>query len=855
MAQQNELVNVLTNRNDNARTGAYLHETSLNTENVGVATFGRLFSRTVDGDLYAQPLVVSEVKLGKGDIRNIVFLATSRNWVYAYDAVTSTECLPLWQVNLGTPVARVDIFKDYANFASEIGITSTPVIDLRKNGEGVLYVVAKTCVRGSETPEQKGFEYTIHALDIKTGKPFRFRKRKGGEATMPGAVKINAKARDPESGREVKFDAKWQLNRPGLLLLDGKLYIAFGSHGDVGQFWGWIMAYDAETFEQLAVHCTALAWGEGGIWQSGCAMAGESVRAPDGTTTSYIYAVVGNGQKPIPDIDDGPVTHLHTIPDAITAPFYGNSILKLTLVRTAEPPFLGRPPRQGDPHTPFQFEIVDWFTASNCLDLNENDEDFIGGPVLFSAQGKEGKPLDMVLGGGKDGKFYLADRNNLGKWQPIEKRDPYKLIWWDPVAKQNITTTITLPYQVTESDVNAHKHWVRSEKGKPSNQIIQDDRLCNYHIHGAPVLWKQSDTEVRAYVWSEKDFCKALSLENGQFRIESTSLYGFPSRELRMPGGILALSSDGTKDGTGIIWASHPTDDDGMNKTVRGTLRAFDARDLNFELWNSDKNPDGDDRLGDFAKFCPPVVANGKVYMATFSRELVVYGLLKDVNKDRSSGECDIWKLQGIGTNVHGSCKFSCERYTISTTGNGFATPADPADSADSFYFPHVEIDSLEQSEISITAHVRGISILQSKSDQQTDVRVGVMIRAFDEQDKLAKVPYAAMVCSPLLGTLFVRRVADNVKTIQDGPIDVFCPTWLRLICRSGEIENFVVITGEISENGLTWQQLGALAKIEMSGRLMVGLVATVQAGLTNILTPVSVQASFSEVVVTPQIT
>jgi hypothetical protein len=392
------------------------------------------------------------------------------------------------------------------------------------------------------------------------------------------------------------------------------------------------------------------------------------------------------------------------------------------------------------------------------------------------------------------------------------------------------------------------------EGGKPCNQIIQDDKLCDYHIHGAPVLWKKSDTEVKAYIWSEKDFCKALSFENGQFRIESTSLYGFSSREIRMPGGILALSSNGTKDGTGIVWASHPTDDDGMNKTVKGTLRAFDARDLNVELWNSDKNPDGGDRLGDFAKFCPPVVANGKVYMATFSRELVVYGLLKDVGKDRTREECDIWKLQGIGANVQGSCKFSCERYTISSTGNGLATPADPPGSSDSFYFPHVEIDSLEQPEISITAHIRGISVLQSKPGPQTDVRVGVMIRAFDEAAKLATVPYAAIVCSPLLGTLFIRRVADNVKTIQDGPIDCFYPTWLRLTCRGSEIKKFLVLAGEISEDGLEWKQLGTLAKIEMSGRLMVGLIATVQAGLANIPSPVTVQANFSEVVVAPGI-
>jgi hypothetical protein len=163
-------VNVLTNRNGNARVGAYLEEKQLNTDNVNVDTFGKLFSRTVDGDLYAQPLIVSGVDVGK-KVRNVVFLATSRNWVYAYDADDHTECLPLWQVNLGKPVPREDIFKPhrglYMNFANEIGITSTPVIDSREKGKGVLYVVAKSRVEGVNAAQKEGFEYRIHALDIK----------------------------------------------------------------------------------------------------------------------------------------------------------------------------------------------------------------------------------------------------------------------------------------------------------------------------------------------------------------------------------------------------------------------------------------------------------------------------------------------------------------------------------------------------------------------------------------------------------------------------------------------------------------------------------------------------------------
>ena len=383
-------VSVLTNRNNNARTGAYLNETILKPENVNVTTFGKLFSRTVDGDLYAQPLIVSGLKLGQGPAVNVVFLCTSRNWVYAYDADTPNHCLPFWQVNLGTPVPRNDVFHGYTNFADEIGITSTPVIDLQKKGKGILYVVAKTRVDGVDAENTEGFEYKIHALDIRNGKPFKF-SRKAGSPVGVNPKKITAIAKDPASGQTVQFDAKWHLNRPGLLLLNGVLYLAFGSQGDEGEFWGWIMAYDARTLEQLAVHCTALTWGEGGIWQSGCGLAGESVIAeqtvsPPTTSTRslgtarsrFLRSTMGTG-----------LPRLHTIPAQIENPFYGNCMVKLTLVASSSPLHPDRPPPQGDPETRFRFDIVDWFTASDCLDLNEADDDFIGGPVLFSCGRQE----------------------------------------------------------------------------------------------------------------------------------------------------------------------------------------------------------------------------------------------------------------------------------------------------------------------------------------------------------------------------------------------------------------------------------------------------------------------------------
>ena len=124
-------IDVLTNRYGNARAGVNLAETRLNVKNVNAAGFGKLFGRPVDGDLYAQPLIVSGMTI-RGATCNVVFLATSRNSVYAYEADDPDACLPLWSTNLGSPVPRDDVYKKlgltghYLNFSSDIGSTGAP---------------------------------------------------------------------------------------------------------------------------------------------------------------------------------------------------------------------------------------------------------------------------------------------------------------------------------------------------------------------------------------------------------------------------------------------------------------------------------------------------------------------------------------------------------------------------------------------------------------------------------------------------------------------------------------------------------------------------------------------------------
>src|SRR5579862_882994 len=136
---------VLTQHNDPARTGAVLDETILAPSTLRQQGFGRLFSLVVDGQIYAQPLVVTNLEIpGKG-VRHVVFVATMRNMVYAFDA-EGGEPLPFWQTFLGSPMLYDRIPKDAGallgqyNIRPYIGIASTPVID---RANKLMYVVAK----------------------------------------------------------------------------------------------------------------------------------------------------------------------------------------------------------------------------------------------------------------------------------------------------------------------------------------------------------------------------------------------------------------------------------------------------------------------------------------------------------------------------------------------------------------------------------------------------------------------------------------------------------------------------------------------------------------------------------------
>jgi hypothetical protein len=248
-------VNVLTQHNDVARTGANLNETVLTPSNVNIKQFGMLFKRVVDDQVYSQPLYVANLKIA-GGMHGVVYITTVNNSVYAFDANDPDATAPLWHVNFGTPASVFDGKFGCTDINGNMGIIGSPVIDIKSR---TLYVVALTRLGD-------GFVQRLHALDLATG------------VDLPGSpVTITA----PD------FDPLMQNQRPALLLTSGKIYVGYASHCDKEPYHGFLISYDAKSLEQSEVLNTSPAGEKASIWQSGQAPAVD----PDGN----IYFVTGNG--------------------------------------------------------------------------------------------------------------------------------------------------------------------------------------------------------------------------------------------------------------------------------------------------------------------------------------------------------------------------------------------------------------------------------------------------------------------------------------------------------------------------------------------------------------------------------
>jgi len=337
-------VNVTTYHNDTARTGQNTAEAGLTLQNVNVYNFGRIFTINLNGQVYAQPLVLANVSIG-GGTHTVVYVATENDVVYAMDANNGTF---YWQRTLlyngGKPIPTGD-FGFNNNISPNYGITGTPVIDPSSN---TMYLVASS--------EESGpiAVHRFHALDVRTGVD-----KFGSPVVVGGSF----------SGLE--FNPALEFNRPGLLLVDGHVIVAFGKHTDTADY-GWVFSYSASTLAEEAAFGTDPVSGSrpyGGIWMGGDGVAAD----PNG----YLFFSTANG-----DFDEGPD--------------YGNSIVKLGLPLKNAFPFL------------------DYFTPHDQERLNDYDYDLGSGGVLVLPNLTSGSHPQLLVQSGKEGTIYLVDRTKMG---------------------------------------------------------------------------------------------------------------------------------------------------------------------------------------------------------------------------------------------------------------------------------------------------------------------------------------------------------------------------------------------------------------------------------------------------------
>ena len=354
---------VVTYKNDLARTGQNLSESVLTLANVNATTFGLLRTLAADGKVDAQPLYLSALTVA-GAAHNVVFVATESDSVYAFDSDSGAL---LWHFSLLGSGETVNDLPAYncQQVTPTIGVTSTPVINRSAGAHGTLYLIAMSRSSGSGAYHQR-----LHALDVTTGAEL-----------LGGPVDIAATY--PTLAGTTSFDPAQYEERAALLLVNGTLYTSWTSHCDQPPYTGWIIAYSASTLAQTAVLNVAPNSGGVGpaIWMSGGGPAADSA--------GNLYLLTANGV-------------FETTLDANGFPNqgdYGNSFLRLSA-------------------TGGTLAVSDYFTMYNELSESGSDQDLGSGGILLLPDLTDpgGTVRHLAVGAGKDGNLYVVDRDSMGRF-------------------------------------------------------------------------------------------------------------------------------------------------------------------------------------------------------------------------------------------------------------------------------------------------------------------------------------------------------------------------------------------------------------------------------------------------------
>ncbi len=367
-AQTPTPVTVPTWRYDLTHAGQNTNETALTPANVNGSTFGKLFSYTVDGSVYPQPLYVPGLTMGDGLVHNVLFVATEHDSIYAFDADSNggANANPLWHITLldaahGASAGATTIpYQDEGSqdMEPEVGITGTPAI---APGTNTMYVLGATKENGA-------YFRRLHAISLLTG---------AEQAHSPVVIHATvAGTGTGSSGGQLSFSPLWQNQRGAVDLYNGHVYFGFGSHGDNGPWHGWVFAYDATTLAQTAALCLSANGFGAGVWS-----AGAGLPIDDGGTAGRLFLVTGNGTY------------------ATTPPFTASSEL-------------------GDSIVSFDLSnggltATDSFTSFNQATLSKGDADQGSGGILMVPD-QQGSHPHVLVQVGKEGRILVLNRDDLG---------------------------------------------------------------------------------------------------------------------------------------------------------------------------------------------------------------------------------------------------------------------------------------------------------------------------------------------------------------------------------------------------------------------------------------------------------
>jgi hypothetical protein len=396
-----DLPGVLTYHNNLSRDGTNTREYALTAPVVTAATFGKLFSCSVDGAAYAQPLWIPRVTIGSS-LHNVIVVATQHDSVYAFDADAS-PCVLLWSASLidaahGGVSGETSVpsgvgglvGSGYGDISPEVGVTGTPVVDPVTNK---LYVVSKSTTAGT------AFFQRLHGLDLTTG----------NETVTPQSIDssiVVAGTGDGAANGQVAFDPRNEHQRPGLVLSNGIVYVSWASHEDHDPYHGWLIGFDASTLAPVANaafnttpnHTGTVSYSRGGIWMGG--------GAPAVDASGNLYLITGNGTF---DANTGGSN-------------YGDSVIKLS--------------------TSSGIAATDYFTPSTQATLDANDLDLGSGGAAILVDQASGPVAHLLIGGGKDGNLFLLNRDAMGHFNSstntvIQTINQANSIFATPVFWQN----------------------------------------------------------------------------------------------------------------------------------------------------------------------------------------------------------------------------------------------------------------------------------------------------------------------------------------------------------------------------------------------------------------------------------